>query len=147
MTGRAPIVVCMTSSAIAASGLRKAFGDKVVLDGIDLDVREGTVFSLLGPNGAGKTTAVNVLTTLMKADGGTVRVAGHDIAAEAKAVLDKLPAEAKEKLKSANARFIAATKVLADAEAALKKAELRSEERRVGKECERLCRSRWSPYH
>ena len=43
----------MTSTAIAASGLRKAFGDKVVLDGIDLDVRAGTVFSLLGPNGAG----------------------------------------------------------------------------------------------
>jgi ABC-2 type transport system ATP-binding protein len=77
---------CMTGSAIAASGLRKAFGDKVVLDGIDLDVREGTVFSLLGPNGAGKTTAVNVLTTLMKADGGTVRVAGHDVASETKAV-------------------------------------------------------------
>ncbi len=77
---------CMTSSAITASGLRKAFGDKIVLDGIDLDVREGTVFSLLGPNGAGKTTAVNVLTTLMKADGGTVRVAGHDLATETKAV-------------------------------------------------------------
>jgi ABC-2 type transport system ATP-binding protein len=57
-----------------------------VLDGIDLEVRAGTVFSLLGPNGAGKTTAVNVLTTLMKADGGTVRIAGHDIATEAKAV-------------------------------------------------------------
>jgi len=77
---------CMRSSAIAASGLRKAFGDKIVLDGIDLDVREGTVFSLLGPNGAGKTTAVNVLTTLMKADGGTVRVAGHDVATETKEV-------------------------------------------------------------
>jgi ABC-2 type transport system ATP-binding protein len=76
----------MTSSAIAASGLRKAFGDKIVLDGIDLDVRTGTVFSLLGPNGAGKTTAVNVLTTLMKADGGTVRVAGHDVATETKQV-------------------------------------------------------------
>jgi ABC-2 type transport system ATP-binding protein len=76
----------MTSSAIAASGLRKAFGDKIVLDGIDLDVRAGTVFSLLGPNGAGKTTTVNVLTTLMKADGGTVRVAGHDLATEIKAV-------------------------------------------------------------
>jgi ABC-2 type transport system ATP-binding protein len=57
-----------------------------VLDGIDLDVPVGTVFSLLGPNGAGKTTTVNVLTTLMKADGGTVRVAGHDVAAETKAV-------------------------------------------------------------
>jgi ABC-2 type transport system ATP-binding protein len=57
-----------------------------VLDGIDLDVRAGTVFSLLGPNGAGKTTTVNVLTTLIKADGGTARVAGHDIATEAEAV-------------------------------------------------------------
>jgi ABC-2 type transport system ATP-binding protein len=76
----------MTSSAIAVSGLRKAFGDRVVLDGIDLDVRAGTVFSLLGPNGAGKTTTVNVLTTLMKADGGTVRVAGHDVVTEAKSV-------------------------------------------------------------
>jgi ABC-2 type transport system ATP-binding protein len=76
----------MNSSAIAVSGLRKAYGDKVVLDGIDLEVQAGTVFSLLGPNGAGKTTTVNVLTTLMKADGGMVRVAGHDIATEAKAV-------------------------------------------------------------
>ncbi len=77
---------CMTSTAIAASGLRKAFGDKIVLDGIDLDVPTGTVFSLLGPNGAGKTTAVNVLTTLIKADGGMVRVAGHDVATDARAV-------------------------------------------------------------
>ncbi len=76
----------MTTSAIAVSGLRKAFGDKVVLDGIDLDVRAGTVFSLLGPNGAGKTTTVNVLTTLMKADGGMVRVDGHDVVPDAKAV-------------------------------------------------------------
>ncbi|QWF78951.1 Daunorubicin/doxorubicin resistance ATP-binding protein DrrA [Amycolatopsis sp. CA-230715] len=76
----------MTTSAIAVSGLRKAFGDKVVLDGVDLDVRAGTIFSLLGPNGAGKTTTVNVLTTLMTADGGTARVAGHDVATEAKAV-------------------------------------------------------------
>ena len=76
----------MTSSAIAVSGLRKAYGNKIVLNGIDLDVRAGTIFSLLGPNGAGKTTTVNVLTTLMKADSGTVRVAGHDVATEAKAV-------------------------------------------------------------
>jgi ABC-2 type transport system ATP-binding protein len=76
----------MTTSAIAVSGLRKAFADKTVLDGIDLDVPAGTVFSLLGPNGAGKTTTVNVLATLMKADAGTVRVAGHDIATETKAV-------------------------------------------------------------
>jgi ABC-2 type transport system ATP-binding protein len=76
----------MRTSAIAVSGLRKAFGDKTVLDGIDLDVPAGTVFSLLGPNGAGKTTTVNVLTTLMKADAGTVRIAGHDVATETKAV-------------------------------------------------------------
>jgi ABC-2 type transport system ATP-binding protein len=76
----------MRTSAIAVSGLRKAYGDKIVLDGIDLDVPAGTVFSLLGPNGAGKTTTVNVLTTLAKADGGTVRVAGHDVATEAKEV-------------------------------------------------------------
>src|ERR1700719_2427970 len=76
----------MRSSAIAVSGLRKAYGDKIVLDGIDLDVPAGTVFSLLGPNGAGKTTTVNVLTTLAEADGGTVRVAGHDVATETKAV-------------------------------------------------------------
>ncbi|NUT19815.1 MAG: ATP-binding cassette domain-containing protein [Hamadaea sp.] len=76
----------MTNSAIVVSGLRKAYKDKVVLDGIDFEVRAGSVFSMLGPNGAGKTTTVNVLTTLMKADGGTVRVAGHDLATEAKAV-------------------------------------------------------------
>jgi ABC-2 type transport system ATP-binding protein len=76
----------MRNTAIAVSGLRKAFGDKTVLDGIDLDVPAGTVFSLLGPNGAGKTTTVNVLTTLMKADAGTARVAGHDVATETKAV-------------------------------------------------------------
>jgi ABC-2 type transport system ATP-binding protein len=76
----------MNNSAIAVSGLRKAYGDKTVLDGIDLDVRAGTVFSMLGPNGAGKTTTVNVLTTLIKADGGTARIAGHDVATEAKDV-------------------------------------------------------------
>jgi len=76
----------MRNTAIAVSGLRKAFGDKIVLDGIDLDVHEGTVFSLLGPNGAGKTTTVNVLTTLMKADSGRARVAGHDVATHAKEV-------------------------------------------------------------
>jgi ABC-2 type transport system ATP-binding protein len=76
----------MRRSAIEVSGLRKAFGDKTVLDGIDLEVPAGTIFSLLGPNGAGKTTTVHVLTTLMRADGGTVHVAGYDVAADAKAV-------------------------------------------------------------
>ena len=73
-------------SAIAVTGLRKSFGDKVVLDGIDLDVREGTTFSLLGPNGAGKTTAVRILSTLIGFDGGQVRVAGHDLVREPDAV-------------------------------------------------------------
>jgi ABC-2 type transport system ATP-binding protein len=68
--------------AIAATGLRKSFGDNVVLDGIDLDVAEGTIFALLGPNGAGKTTTVQILSTLIRADGGEVRVAGHDLARE-----------------------------------------------------------------
>jgi ABC-2 type transport system ATP-binding protein len=67
-------------TAIAASGLRKSYGGKVVLDGINLDVPAGTVFSLLGPNGAGKTTTVHILSTLIRADGGEVRVAGHDLA-------------------------------------------------------------------
>ncbi|MFI7038929.1 ATP-binding cassette domain-containing protein [Microbispora rosea] len=76
----------MNGSAIAASGLRKAYKDKVVLDGVDLDVRAGTIFALLGPNGAGKTTTVNVLTTLLALDAGTAVVAGHDVATETKAV-------------------------------------------------------------
>ena len=69
-----------------ASGLKKAYKNTVVLDAIDLDVRTGTVFSLLGPNGAGKTTTVNVLTTLLRIDGGTARVAGYDVAREPRKV-------------------------------------------------------------
>ena len=74
------------SLAIAAKGLRKAYGDKTVLDGIDLAVPTGTVFSLLGPNGAGKTTAVKILSTLITADAGELRVGGHDLATDAHAV-------------------------------------------------------------
>ncbi|SFL20527.1 ABC-2 type transport system ATP-binding protein [Streptosporangium canum] len=76
----------MNGSAIAASGLRKSYKDKIVLDGIDLDVRTGTIFALLGPNGAGKTTTVNVLTTLLTPDAGKAVVAGHDVATETRAV-------------------------------------------------------------
>ena len=65
--------------AISVTGLRKSYGDQVVLDGIDLAVPEGTIFSLLGPNGAGKTTVVQILSTLINADGGELRVAGHDL--------------------------------------------------------------------
>jgi ABC-2 type transport system ATP-binding protein len=68
-------------SAITATGLRRSFGDHVVLDGIDLDVPRGSVFSLLGANGA-----VKILSTLIRADGGSARVAGHDLAAEPDAV-------------------------------------------------------------
>src|SRR2546430_1258392 len=67
-------------------GLCKSFGDHVVLDGIDLDVAEGTIFALLGPNGAGKTTMVQILSTLIGADGGEVLVAGHDLTREPDAV-------------------------------------------------------------
>jgi ABC-type Na+ transport system ATPase subunit NatA len=71
-----------TRPAIRATGLRKSFGDKAVLDGIDLEVAEGTIFALLGPNGAGKTTTVHILSTLIGADAGEVSVAGHDLARE-----------------------------------------------------------------
>lgn len=74
------------SAGLSAVGLRKAFGEKTVLDGIDLNVAAGTVFALLGPNGAGKTTAVRILSTLIRADGGEIRVAGHDVAREPDAV-------------------------------------------------------------
>ena len=69
------------TAAIEVRGLRKAFGTHVVLDGIDLSVEPGEIFALLGPNGAGKTTLVNILTTLVKPDGGSASVAGHDVAA------------------------------------------------------------------
>jgi ABC-2 type transport system ATP-binding protein len=67
-------------NAISVRGLRKAYGDTVVLDGIDLDVARGSVFALLGPNGAGKTTIVNILSTLIASDAGSVTVAGADLA-------------------------------------------------------------------
>ncbi|MFF4502973.1 ATP-binding cassette domain-containing protein [Streptomyces sp. NPDC001401] len=72
----------MTDLAIAANGLRKSYGDKTVLDGVDIAVPEGTIFSLLGPNGAGKTTAVKILSTLISPDpaSGRISVGGHDLA-------------------------------------------------------------------
>jgi len=75
-----------TTSAISARGLRKAYGDHVVLDGIDLDVAEGSLFALLGPNGAGKTTAVHILSTLIEPDGGEAWIGGHDVVADPAAV-------------------------------------------------------------
>jgi ABC-2 type transport system ATP-binding protein len=70
-------------AAIEAEGLVKSYGDVRALDGVDLTAPAGTVLGLLGPNGAGKTTAVRILTTLLPADGGSARVAGLDVAAEA----------------------------------------------------------------
>jgi ABC-2 type transport system ATP-binding protein len=78
----------MTNLAIAATGLRKSYGDKVVLDGVDLAIAEGTIFSLLGPNGAGKTTAVKILSTLISPGpgSGAIRVGGHDLTTDPQAV-------------------------------------------------------------
>jgi oleandomycin transport system ATP-binding protein len=79
----------MTTShdlAIEAAGLTKRFGATVALDGVDLAAARGTVLGVLGPNGAGKTTAVRVLATLLQPDGGTARIAGHDVVRDAAAV-------------------------------------------------------------
>ncbi len=71
-----------TRPAIEVAGLTKAYGDHTVLDGVDLNVPEGTVYALLGPNGAGKTTIVNILSTLLTPDEGEIRVAGFDVRRE-----------------------------------------------------------------
>jgi ABC-2 type transport system ATP-binding protein len=78
-------MVCMTTrtNAIEVAGLRKSYGDHEVVAGVDLTVPAGTVYALLGPNGAGKTTTVRILSTLLPAGTGEVRVAGHDIRREA----------------------------------------------------------------
>jgi ABC-2 type transport system ATP-binding protein len=72
--------------AIRVTGLRKSYAQQVVLDGIDLEIAEGTVFALLGPNGAGKTTTVHILSTLTAPDSGEAWIAGHEIAREPDAV-------------------------------------------------------------
>ena len=71
---------------IEAEGLRKRYGATVALDGLDLAVPQGAILGVLGPNGAGKTTAVRILTTLSRPDGGSARVAGHDVVREPRAV-------------------------------------------------------------
>jgi len=76
--------------AITATGLKKAYDDKTVLDGIDISVDRGTVFALLGPNGAGKTTIVEILSTLVPADGGNIRIAGYNPSDDPDAVRSRI---------------------------------------------------------
>jgi ABC-2 type transport system ATP-binding protein len=111
-------------SAVTVTGLRKSFGDKVVLDGIDLDVAEGTTFSLLGPNGAGKTTAVQILSTLLSADAGEVRVAGFDVTHQPEAVRAAI---------GVTGQFSAVDNLLTGEENLVLMADLHHLERRVGR--------------
>jgi ABC-2 type transport system ATP-binding protein len=76
------IMTSISAPAIVATGVCKSFGEHNVLDHVDLTVAEGTIFGLLGPNGAGKTTMVQILSTLIPADSGQMRVAGHDVVSD-----------------------------------------------------------------
>jgi ABC-2 type transport system ATP-binding protein len=80
------VTITLTAPAISTGAVRKSFGEHIVLDGVDLTVAEGTIFALLGPNGAGKTTMVRILSTLIPADGGDIRVGGHDVVTDPDAV-------------------------------------------------------------
>ncbi len=77
-------------TAIETHGLTKAFGETKALNGIDLNIAQGSVYGLLGPNGAGKTTTVRVLATLLRPDAGTALVLGHDVVREARTVREKV---------------------------------------------------------
>jgi ABC-2 type transport system ATP-binding protein len=113
-----------SKAAIAAVGLRKSYGDTLALDGIDLEVAEGTIFALLGPNGAGKTTAVQILSSLVSPDGGEVRVAGHDLAREPDAVRSAI---------GVTGQFSAVDKLLTGEENLLLMADLYHLDRREGR--------------
>jgi len=80
------VTISLTAPAISTRAVRKSFGEHIVLDGVDLTVAEGTILALLGPNGAGKTTMVRILSTLIPADGGDIRVGGHDVVTDPDAV-------------------------------------------------------------
>ena len=109
---------------ITAAGLRKSFGDKVVLDAVDLNVAAGTIFALLGPNGAGKTTTVNILSTLIGADAGEVAVADHDLAREPAAIRAAI---------GVTGQFSAVDKLLTGQENLLLMADLNHLDRREGR--------------
>jgi ABC-2 type transport system ATP-binding protein len=111
-------------SGIVATGLRKSYGDHVVLDGIDLHVPAGTIFSLLGPNGAGKTTTVQILSTLIGADSGEIHIAGHDLARDPDAVRTSI---------GVTGQFSAVDNLLTGEENLLLMADLHHLERREGR--------------
>jgi ABC-2 type transport system ATP-binding protein len=111
-------------SAIVATGVRKSYGDHVVLDGIDLHVPAGTIFSLLGPNGAGKTTTVQILSTLIGADSGEIHIAGHDLARDPDAVRTSI---------GVTGQFSAVDNLLTGEENLLLMADLHHLERREGR--------------
>ena len=105
-----------TTAAIELTGLTKSYGDHAVLRGVDLSVARGTIVALLGSNGAGKTTAVEILSTLLKADGGTARVCGHDVATQ--------PAQVRASI-SLTGQFAAVDKILTGRENLVLVAQLR----------------------
>jgi len=105
-----------TKQAIEIVGLTKSYGDRAVLKGVDLSVRSGTIFALLGSNGAGKTTVVKILSTLLKADGGTAAVNGYDVATQ--------PAKVRESI-SLTGQFAAVDEILTGRENLVLVAQLR----------------------
>ncbi len=105
-----------TTSAIEVAALRKSYGDHAVLRGVDLSVSSGSIVTLLGSNGAGKTTVVRILATLLKADGGTASVEGHDVATE--------PAKVRESI-SLTGQFAAVDEILTGRENLVLIAQLR----------------------
>jgi len=105
-----------SSAAITARGIRKSFGEHTVLDDVDLEVDQGTIFALLGPNGAGKTTIVRILSTLLKADAGTAGVNGFDVATH--------PAKVRESI-SLTGQFAAVDEILSGRENLILMARLR----------------------
>ena len=111
-------------SALKVTGLRKSFGDKVVLDGIDLEIAQGSVFSLLGPNGAGKTTTVHILSTVLSPDSGRAEVAGFDVAEEPQAVRNAI---------GVTGQFSAVDNLLTGRENVLLMADLHHLDRRVAR--------------
>ena len=105
-----------TKPAIEIAGLTKSYGDHGVLRGVDLSVPPGTIFALLGSNGAGKTTAVRILSTLLKADGGTAAISGYDVATQ--------PANVRESI-SLTGQFAAVDEILTGRENLVLVAQLR----------------------